>query len=460
MIINNLMSTNTFNRLKNLHNNKTKSSEKLSSGLKINRASDDVAGLSISEKMRGQIRGLNQASENTQDAISLIQTAEAGMNEIHAILQRIRELAVQSSNGTYTDEDRHSMQDETTQLIAEIDNISKNTEFNTINVLDGKYNIDGKKVANGSLSEYVSKITTTGGVTETYTFDGIKYASAIIDFSNINTADDIANLIGKGVNYTCCTCSMAYSIKFVDTNPNSSRLNTSNPVMEVDVSSISDGTALVGKIIETAYGQAGAVHDPSNTLGQVTNVFSNATSFVTHYSKLASDTTKLYIYDERPGNHGDNWPKSGQGRFDLSVFGEVEKREDRFLFRNIQVGSNEGQSVKIGIPSMSAIDLSVNNLTISSQINADNAIILVDSAINKVSKGRVTLGAYQNRFEHTIKLIDNSSENLQSSESKIRDIDMAREMVVLSKNNILIQVAETMLSQANQVSGRVLGLLR
>jgi len=265
----NIGALNTHRQLTANTANQSKSIEKLSSGLRINRAGDDAAGLAISEKMRGQIRGLDQAQRNAQDGISLIQTAEGALNETQSILQRMRELAVQSSNDTNVTADRTALQDEMTQLISEIDRISTNTEFNTQNLLDGSF---------------------TG--------------------------------------------------------------------------------------------------------------------------------------------------------------------------KQIHIGANSGQAITLTVLTMSGGALSINGLTIGTQTGANAAITTINNAIEKVSTERSKLGAFQNRLEHTINNLGTSSENLTAAESRIRDVDMAKEMMEQTKNSILAQASQAMLAQANQQPQGVLQLLR
>ena len=265
----NIAALNTYRQLGNANNAQLKSMEKLSSGLRINRAGDDAAGLAISEKMRGQIRGLDMAAKNAQDGISLIQTAEGALNETHAILQRMRELAVQSANDTNTDDDRAALQAEVAELIGEIDRISTDTEFNTQKLLDGNF----------------------------------------------------------------------------------------------------------------------------------------------------SD----------------------------KVF---------------HIGANSGQAITISIGDMASTGLTVNGLDISTQEGADAAVDTLDGAIKLVSDERAKLGANQNRLEHTINNLSTSSENLTAAESRIRDVDMAKEMMEQTKNAILAQASQAMLAQANQLPQGVLQLLR
>ncbi|MFD2638999.1 flagellin N-terminal helical domain-containing protein [Piscibacillus salipiscarius] len=268
MIINNNIPALNTHRQMGINQNAMQSSmEKLSSGLRINRAGDDAAGLAISEKMRGQIRGLDQASRNAQDGISMIQTAEGALNESHSILQRMRELAVQSANDTNTNEDRAELQKEVDALVEEIDRISQDTEFNTQTLLDGELEV------------------------------------------------------------------------------------------------------------------------------------------------------------------------------------------------NFHIGANEGQSIELGVGDMSAEGLAINEIDISEQEGADEAITTIQEAIDTVSGQRSDLGAVQNRLEHTIANLDNSSENLSAAESRIRDVDMAKEMMEMTRANILSQASQSMLAQANQQPQSVLQLL-
>ncbi|GLC89272.1 flagellin [Lysinibacillus piscis] len=431
-----------------------KTLNKLSSGYQINQAADDAAGLSISEKMRSQIRGLNQAGENIQDGLSLINTADGGLaNILDPNLQRLRELAIQASNDTLTDDDRQKIQQEVDQIIQGIRDITSSTEFNGMLLLAGTYDKGGKNVPSGSLAQYVQQITTSRGITDKYTYNSIDYASAIIDFSNMNSASDVAKLDGKGVYYTCCTCNQAYSIKFVNGNPDTSRLNAANPVMEVDISTITNGTDLVNKIVETAYGQPGFVYDPTNS-----NILPNdATNFVKHFSQLASDGAKIYIYDYRPENYGMNWPSNDSGVFELNVFGEAAG--EQFLHLNIQVGSNSGQNVRVSIPNVTVEELNIDPLSVNSQENANAAITKVDNAILKASNARSIIGAYQNTFEHGYNYVKNAEENLTKTESTLRDADMAKEMSKLKKDQVLLQSSQSMMAQINQMSQGILEIL-
>jgi flagellin len=468
-INNNIPALNTYRMLNMNTNALGKALEKLSSGKRINKASDDAAGMAISEKMRAQVRGLRQASRNSLDGISLIQTAEGALNEVSAILQRIRELSVQAANGTYTDDDRNAMQDEVDQLIKELDSISNKTEFNGILLLNGNDKKVGDKGSLDDWSDLVAEVTQTGGITDKYTYKGKSYASAIIDFSNIKSSEDVLKLADKGFNYTCCTCYKAYSIKFVNGEPSRSRLNESNPVMEVDIRSLDSGEKLVSEIIKTAYGEENFNYTPpsgitstiANTIPKVgDDIPYNATSFVKHYSQIAFDGAKIYIYDNRERYCEHAWPDGRRGAFNLYVYGEENESKDKVLILDIQAGSNANQIIRLEIPNVTVKQLRLENLLIDTQENANLAITKLDSAISRVSESRSKLGAYQNRLDYTIRNLDNTSENLQAAESRIEDADMAIEMSEFVKLSILQQAGTAMLSQANQLPQLVLQLLK
>lgn len=456
MILNHNMNALTaLNKLSNNNINNGKAIEKLSSGLRINRAADDVAGLAISEKMRAQIRGLSQAQRNSQDAISLIQVADGAIGEITEVLNRVRELSVQSANDTNISNDRSVIQNEIDELLKEVSKINNNTEFNTIPLLDGEYN-NTTIVGGEGLDKYVNYITSSGGVNDEYEYNGEKYASAIVDFSNLKSEKNVGNIVGKGFNYTCCTCDKAYSIKFVKGEPDTSRLNDANPVMEVDITGIANGEDLVKKIMSTAYGEDDFIFNPEKP-----NLQSSATSFVNHYSKLASDGGKLYIYDERKDENTHDWPKGNEGRFDIGVFGEPVEDKEEISYIDIQVGANEEQIIKIQLPNTKLEKLKLDNpyLSVMSNDDAGNSIKRVDDAILYVNGERIRMGAYQNRLEHTISNLSNTEENLQSSESKIRDTDMAKSIMEQSKYSILMQSAQAMLKQANDMPNAILNLI-
>jgi flagellin len=407
----NIAALNTYRQLTIGNANAAKNMEKLSSGLRINRAGDDAAGLAISEKMRGQIRGLEQASRNAQDGISLIQTAEGALNETHSILQRMRELAVQAANDTNTEQDRKNLQDEMDQLVKEIDRIRDTTQFNTKNLLDGSM---GKAVnsALANINTNDSLRNSTGGT-----------IAALSTTLLTNLTDENGNTLGiaKGDTIT---------INYVK--------NGTTYTTTVNVTSTTNLTALdlgdynlslsAGKVLATANGTG----------------FTNAIHGLTIKVKDGSGNTRTAATNA------------------LSAFTETRAAANYQADgrATLLIGANTGQDMKVDITDMGATALGVQGLKISTQSQADVAIKVIDTAIQKVSAQRSSLGALQNRLEHTINNLGTSAENLTAAESRIRDVDMAKEMMEFTKNNILTQAAQAMLAQANQQPQGVLQLLR
>ena len=396
-INNNLMAMNTHRQLGINSNAGAKSIEKLSSGYRINRAGDDAAGLAISEKMRGQIRGLNQASRNSQDAISLVQTAEGALNESQAILQRMRELAVQSANDTNTDADRKELQNEVKQLTSELDRIGNTTEFNTKKLLDGS----AKGVSEEVLG--TAKINNNSAVTITET-----------NLTAFNTTIDSDSLLNGAVMIVRTGDAATAGFDAADYT-----------FVKADGTTEASGTAVT--ITDTALTFAA---NAINTAGAALTVSSLDAGM------KVGDSITLVM-----GKHED-------------------ASSDLANSIMAQVGANSGQTAFISMGDMRSDALGVKDIDISTKFGAATAIETVNNAISKVSSQRSSLGAVQNRLEHTIKNLDTSSENLQASESRIRDVDMAKEMMEFTKNNILQQAAQAMLAQANQAPQGVLQLLR
>ena len=364
----NLMAMNTHRMLGINQQGTSKSIEKLSSGFRINRAGDDAAGLAISEKMRGQIRGLDQASRNSQDAISLVQTAEGALNETHDILQRMRELAVQSASDTNVTEDRNAIQGEVDQLALEITRIADTTEFNTRKLLNGSFGIQNSG---------------TGTLT-----------TAVVGLANLS-----------------------------DINVSGAKASTTYTITEV-----------AGTTMELADGSGNA-----QTLDISGLVAGDTLNF---------DSLGISIKTDSNFNTGAN-------NFDGLTIITGAAAGAKF-----QIGANATQEIALTIGDMSASGLGVNAIDVDDQANASTSITTINSALTSVSSERGTLGAVQNRLEHTIKNLDTSSENLQASESRIRDVDMAKEMMEFTKNNILQQAAQSMLAQANNQPQGILQLLR
>jgi flagellin len=409
MIINHNLGA--MNATRNMGINATaagKSMEKLSSGLRINKAGDDAAGLAISEKMRGQIRGLDQAGTNAQDGISLTQTAEGALNETTSILQRMRELSVQSANDTATADDRGAMQTEVKQLGDEIDRIGNTTQFNTKNLLDGSM---GKAVNTSVANINTSSVLKVGG------------AAAATTDTLVSLQDSNGNSLG---------------IQATDT---------------LDVSYMKNGTAVTAQITAGALTVAGlGMADGAMTANANGNLVATAT---TGGTANAIEGLTITVKDST-GNVRTAATNA------LSSFSETTAAADQRTdgTATLQIGANTNQNLSIDINDMRAQALGVASLQVGTQSQANLAIKVIDTATQKVSAERAKLGAFSNRLEHTIANLGTSSENLTSAESRIRDVDMAKEMSTFSKNNILNQAAQAMLVQANQQPQQVLALLR
>jgi flagellin len=407
----NIASLNTYRQLSVNSGATAKSLEKLSSGLRINKAGDDAAGLAISEKMRGQVRGLEQASRNSQDGISLIQTAEGALNETHSILQRQRELATQASNDTNTAQDRKNIQDEMDQLGKEIDRIASTTQFNTKNLLDGS--MDTTTTARANISTNSSLGTgqvVADALTALTDKDGNNLgilATDTIEISYVKNGTTVSN------DFTVATLTLA------------SLGTTDGAAANADIT-VASATAGQITVTGTGNGHTNAINGFTVTVKDASgNIKSGASSALSSFAETQQATVA----------HAD-----GSATF--------------------QIGANTGQSMQLAIKDMSASALGVKDLKVGTAGQASVAIKVIDSAIQKVSAQRSSLGATQNRLEHTINNLSTSAENLTAAESRIRDVDMAKEMMEFTKNNILSQAAQSMLAQSNQQPSGVLQLLR
>jgi len=444
----NTSALNTYRQLSANNTASAKSLEKLSSGLNINRAADNAAGLAISEKMRGQIRGLDQATKNAQDGISLIQTAEGGLNETASILQRMRELAVQSANDTNTASDRAQMQKELDQLTTEITRISTDTEFNTKKLLNGAmgktFSVTANTFTPASTQITGSDITTgtytltkTAAGTDTYTINTNTAATA---FDNAHITAAAGNKYGS---YTLQVSNFAATADLQLTGP--------------------DGT------VSTLTGQA---LNASTAIGGITFDFSahNLTSNGTIQFNLTANGLDVDLSGAKTVNATAIAAYAGEslnvGGFSFTVKvgsganGTVNTMNVTDNAIKFQIGANQNQFSTLSVSNMSATALGVNALDITTQNGANLAIPVLDAAITTVSTERANLGAIQNRLEHTINNLGTTSENLTASESAIRDVDMAKQMMEYTKYSILSQAATAMLAQANQAPQQVLQLLK
>ena len=528
MIINHNM--NALNAHRNMNVNNTaagKSMEKLSSGLRINRAGDDAAGLAISEKMRGQIRGLTQASRNASDGISMIQTAEGALNETQNILQRMRELSVQSSNDTNTSEDRASIQKEIEQLTEEIDRIGNNTEFNTQSLLKGdgstKLDVSGLKI--GDVTKGKDESTVEAKFEMKVAADNTK-AEATVKLNgksltvNANTAgtamkkEDIAKEIQEQLQeqidendllkgqYKVTVVGEKVTIEAIKggtyegdkgnievigagasnlTDSNSTSLNgvtKSNTGVTNAATSASIKLDLQGYTADTVTDLEGT----GITIGKTQIEFYNASKGAYSGDSIGVDISKVTdaesfataILNQTKGkiegasitedkNGGANTIGliiSSTDKGANSTVNVEDGAKNEGFEATFQVGANSNQTISISIGDMRAEALGVKNVDLTTAKGSQEATSTIQAAIEKVSTERAGLGAVQNRLEYTISNLDNTTENLTSAESTLRDVDMAKEMMTFSKNNILNQAAQAMLAQANQQPQNVLSLLR
>ena len=449
-----------------------KSTEKLSSGYKINRAADDAAGLSISEKMRKQIRGLTQASSNAQDGISAVQTAEGALNEVQDMLQRMNELAVKAANGTNSETDRTYIQNEIDQLTTEIDRVAETTKFNETYLLKGD-----KQAAKEYTASYQINKLKTG--TKIFTADGTQLTT--------DTDLDAAITAGKDIYTTAPTHSAA------TTNINNATVTYNGEDLTTAKTLTYDGTTSTWKdngteVNLTAMGiTLGGTGTPTNgntiTISAATPgtkaTEANYTAapgklYDADGNKISANALDSYFdIDAATGNAslktGKKLYTDAQGTTlldaaDITKYVATSQSKTATLTLKLHVGADatDNNQISVDIDAMSADGLGVKNLKVdgSDDTNAKNAIDTIKAAIQTVSTQRSALGAVQNRLEHTINNLDNVVENTTSAESQIRDTDMATEMVKYSNNNILAQAGQAMLAQSNQSNQGVLSLLQ
>ena len=492
-----------------------KSTEKLSSGYKINRAADDAAGLSISEKMRKQIRGLTQASLNAQDGISAVQTAEGALNEVQDMLQRMNELAVKAANGTMSENDRTYIQNEVDQLTTEIDRVAETTKFNETYLLKGDtgaakdtnfqykeadvttqdlfYVKDGKvqTLAKGSYKDKVDTATYDYYTSKDGVQVGQKIAKAdhdtYADTAKVNViTDDVytkdgegnfvsakgteKNATGKVKYYTLTKGQDGLYEAAEKADPNTTqydKVKTGVTVYDKDGNAFAAG-ALVDDI--TKY--YASIKKGILAGDKVADVATVSTKGITQFTdkdgnKIAANGLSNYIDNDGKLKANSGLYINGQAatQDDVEKLVDTNKKYDAgALTLKLHVGADatDNNQISVDIDAMSAERLGVQNLKVdgADDTNAKNAVETIKEAIQKVSTQRSALGAVQNRLEHTINNLDNVVENTTSAESQIRDTDMATEMVKYSNNNILAQAGQAMLAQANQSNQGVLSLLQ
>ena len=459
MVVQHNMQAMNANRMLNITTGaQSKSTEKLSSGYRINRAADDAAGLTISEKMRKQIRGLDQASTNAQDGVSSVQTAEGALTEVHSMLQRMNELAVQAANGTNSKEsDRQAIQDEIDQLTTEIDRVAETTKFNEIYLLKGDSNGGTKNVFMKGHDAGLKGILTDSAKSATFVMDdleaGDKVTIAGKEYSIGSTAADAkASYAGAAAGDKVTIDGTEYTV--VDAGGTEDAGANKLKVASIDAK-VKDGSVVSYKTSKLT------VMTDANTDG-IDDDDSSVISKNVAETKITAELTAANNIGTV--DHAATVAKTAaNGKTTYTITKGYATVADTLSF-NLHVGADADMTNKItvDIDTMNSANLGIKGLNVTDATGtaATYAVDAISDAIAKVSSQRSALGAVQNRLEHTIDNLDNIVENTTTAESRIRDTDMAEEMVEYSKNNILAQAGQSMLAQANQSTQGVLSLLQ
>ena len=477
MVVQHNMQAMNANRMLNVTTSaQSKSTEKLSSGYRINRAADDAAGLTISEKMRKQIRGLDQASTNAEDGVSSVQTAEGALTEVHSMLQRMNELATQAANGTNSkDSDRQAIQDEIDQLTTEIDRVSETTKFNETYLLKGDKASTKNVFMNGhdaglkgtltdsaksatfvmDTLESGDKITIAG---KEYTIGSSKAdAGKIVDKAIANAAKGATSITVDGNKYDIATDGkISKDGVELDTDATKDRTKLNSLIKEGSIVEYNgkSATVMTDKLGGTGNNGDGIDDDDSSVI-----TADNAKALI---QKELTEANNIGTVDGKATVDGGT-DDATTGKTTFNITKGYATVADTLSF-NLHVGADADMTNKINveIDSMDSASLGIKGLSIMDDSGnaATYAVDAISDAISKVSSQRSSLGAVQNRLEHTINNLDNVVENTTTAESRIRDTDMASEMVNYSKNNILAQAGQSMLAQANQSTQGVLSLLQ
>ena len=465
MVVQHNMQAMNANRMLNITTTQqSKATEKLSSGYKINRAADDAAGLSISEKMRKQIRGLDQASTNAQDGISAVQTAEGALTEVHSMLQRMNELATQAANGTNSSSDRSSIQDEINQLTTEIDRVAETTKFNETYLLKGNGKTSDVKI-NAKDAGIEGTLTGVGTGTATFKMAALKNGETITigskGYTIGTTIDTVKTEVGKAkagdsVTINGTEYKVAADKKSEDRTEN---LLSADSLKEL----VNDGA----KVIVGTQTYVAMTETKKDGIGD------NDASVISAnkaYELIQNELVKAGSIGADPGSEAKvtstDLTKGAYSKTVTQISFTIQEGH-REVTQGLQLGlhvgadADENNKISFTINTMDSAGLGVKglNLVDNTGAKATYAIDSIADAISKVSAQRSSLGAVQNRLEHTINNLDNVVENTTSAESQIRDTDMAKTMVEYSKNNILAQAGQSMLAQANQSNQGVLSLL-
>ena len=453
----------------------SKSSEKLSSGYKINRAADDAAGLAISEKMRKQVRGLTQASSNAEDGISAVQTAEGALTEVHDMLQRMNELAVKAANGTNALSDRQTIQDEVTQLLTEIDRVAETTKFNEIYLLKGDANRVEKYLAakDAGLEGQIQD----GATMATFTMNALKFGDSI----TIGNKQYQIGMVGQaGANAIAATIEKAtagelvtidgvqYTVATDDTQENADKnvLTSENIAKKI----VEQSTVLyMGKTYHVMKDEMNTNGTPAAGGDKIDDVDASVITAEKAYemiqeelriaNSIGANKTQASVAAYKLETNNNNVQKAV---FSITQKGIYTAQEDLNFGLHVGADADMTNKINVRIQALDTKGLGIDGLTVKN-ISGSYATYAIDSiaeAIAKVSQQRSMIGAVQNRLEHTINNLDNVVENTTAAESQIRDTDMATEMVKYSNSNILQQAGQSMLAQSNQANQGVLSLLQ
>ena len=459
MVVQHNMQAMNANRMLNVTTSaQSKSTEKLSSGYRINRAADDAAGLTISEKMRKQIRGLDQASTNAEDGVSSVQTAEGALTEVHSMLQRMNELATQAANGTNSkDSDRQAIQDEIDQLTTEIDRVSETTKFNETYLLKGDKGATKNVYMNGHDAGLKGTLTDSAK-SATFVMDELKAGDKVTiagkEYSIGSTADEAkASYANAAAGDKVTIDGTEYTVVDAATGTEDTDNN------ELKVTSL-DGKVKDGSVVSYKTSKLTVMTDKNKD--EVDDDDSSVISKDVAEGKILSELTaanNIGTVDQAATVA----KAAANGKTTYTITKGYATVADTLSF-NLHVGADADMTNKINvsIDSMDSASLGIKGLNIKDDSGnaATYAVDAISDAISKVSSQRSSLGAVQNRLEHTINNLDNVVENTTTAESRIRDTDMASEMVNYSKNNILAQAGQSMLAQANQSTQGVLSLLQ
>ncbi len=448
-----------------------KSLERLSSGFRINRAADDAAGLAISEKMKTQIAGLEQAARNAADGISVIQTAEGALDEVEAMLQRMRELSVQAANGVNTDEDRGAIQDEINQLNEEINRVSTTTEFNTKKLLNGTVDrrsySDNEKIQLISLSDSVSiteyalsvtkapqpaqvetEIPGSTSKTAKLGYEGkIAINEKEIEIEATDTLTDVYEKLREAGNTV--DINVIPTVEGADGEPETSTIASATGLLFESTDKGDDASIEIyctnedlAKALGISSGMSGAGVDAEVELDYTTGFARTATVSIDGDYVTVTDVNDFKMKFKVDGTAEATVTVLKAGPMDL------------------QIGANEGQTMEVRIPKVDTDTLGTAVVNVNTQESAQKAITIFENAINEVSSIRAKLGAYQNRLEHTINSLNISAENLTEALSRVEDVDMAKEMVTYTQQQVLSQSGNAMLAQANERPQQILSLLQ